>query len=315
MSLNETDQALLKRLKYISEVEYRPACYKDLSGFEIDGKLYVLKYGTLRNKISALTRKGLVELSYNSRASFFVIKGVKFGKQRTQHAITEHSKSQLSEVIKQLPEANSGLHDIHTSFQVPDIWTILNESKRFRANEQNKGILLPHYNILGLKITANVHHTDTVTVTVACSKHPIPTKIDDAGGVTRLSTALGRTQERIQRAVDECGQLLRGGYENVIIPESDTWMVTMWHFAVDTPSCREANICSTWKDAKDVLLREYNRKKEGKLRKERQEYPNVSFGEAWKKLFDFASNDEKNVLEGSEDTQEMSKEDVNEHEE
>ena len=42
--------------------------------------------------------------------------------------------------------------DFHTSFQVQDIWTVLSESKRFKINEHNKGTLLPHFNIEGLKI-------------------------------------------------------------------------------------------------------------------------------------------------------------------
>jgi hypothetical protein len=279
ISLNKTDEALVKRLKYINEVEYRPACYNDLEKFEIDGKLYMLKYGTLRNKISALTKKGLVELSYNSKASFFVIKGVKFGKQHIQHEMTEYSISQLSEAVQQLPEAYRGLHDIHTSFQVQDISTILSESKRFKINEHNKGILLPYFNIDGLKITANIHNTDTVTVTVACSKNPVSTKIDDVNGVIRLSTALGRSQERIQRIVDECGQSLPSGYESIPIPDSGSWMVTMWHFGVDTPNYKEVNICMTWKDAQGVLLREYN-KKRNQVRKERQEYPRTTVSEA-----------------------------------
>ena len=33
--------------------------------------------------------------------------------------------------------------------------------------------------------------------------------------------ALARTQERIQRIVDECGQSLPGGYESIPIPDSD----------------------------------------------------------------------------------------------
>jgi hypothetical protein len=278
LNLSRTDEALLKRLKYINEVEYRPACYKDLVELEVDGKICKLKYGTLRNKISELKRIGLVERYYNSKASFFVLKGVKFGKQRTIHAMTEYCRSQLSEVIRQLPQGSKGLHDIHTSFQVKDIWTILSESKRFKVNAKNKGILLPHFNIDGLKVTANIHHTDTVTVTVACSKNPISAKIDDVNGVIRLAAALARTQERIQRVVDECGQSLPGGYESILIPDSNTWVITMWHFAVDSPNYKEVDICMTWKDAQGVLLREYN-KKEGKLRKERQEYPNMSLGE------------------------------------
>lgn len=289
--MNTTNDAILKRLKHVNKVEYRPASYNDFEEFEIDGKLYRLKLGTLRNRFSALNKEGHIERYYNSRASFFVLKGVKFGRQRTIHSITEHSKSQLSEVIQQLPEESKGLHDVHTSFQVQDIWTILSESKRFKINEHNKGIILPPFNIDGLKITANVHHTDTVTVTVACSKNPINTKIDDANGIIRLASALARTQERIQRSADECGNSLPGGYENILIPDSGTWMVTMWHLGVDTPSYKEANICLTWKDAQGVLLREYNKKKEEKLRKERQEYPKISLAEAAKRF----SNDNESA--------------------
>jgi hypothetical protein len=293
--LNGTYDALLKRLKYINEVEYRPACYKDFEEFEVDGKLYRLKSGTLRNKFSVLMNEGRIERYYNSRASFFVKKGVRFGKQRTQDAMNENSISQLSEAIQLLPKESKGLHDIHTSFQVLDIWQVLSESKRFKVNEYNKGILLPPFNIDGLKITANVHHTDTVTVTVACSKNPVSAEIDDVNGIIRLAAALGRAQERIQRIVDECGQSLPGGYENILIPDSSRWTVTMWHFGVDSathsPNYKEVNICLTWKDAQGVLLRAYNKKEEGKLRRERQEYPNKSVAAAVSQQPSYELND------------------------
>jgi hypothetical protein len=70
-------------------------------------------------------------------------------------------------------------------------------------------------------------------------------------------------------------------------------MITMWHFAVDTPNYKEANICLTWKDARGVLLREYSKKKEGKLRKERQEYPKTSLAEAGKRV----PNDDESAAE------------------
>ncbi len=147
--MNRTDDAILKRLKYINEVEYSPACYKDFEGFEVDGKLYRLAYSTLRNKFSVLKKRGYIERYYNSRASFFVGKGVKFGKQHTLQAKIEHSISKLSEVIEQLHEESRGVHDIHTSFQVHDIWTVLSESKRFKINDCNKGILLPYFISMG----------------------------------------------------------------------------------------------------------------------------------------------------------------------
>ncbi|MGA7370081.1 MAG: hypothetical protein WBX01_13205 [Nitrososphaeraceae archaeon] len=293
--MNRTNEALLKRLKYINDTQYRPACYKDFEEFEVDGKLYKLERSTLRNKFSVLKNGGYIERYYNSRASFFVLKGIKFGRQRTQHATTEHSISQLSEAIQVLPKESKGLHDIHTSFQVLDIWQILSESKRFKVNEHNKGILLPPFNIDGLKIIANIHHTDTVTVTVACSKNPISAEIDNVDGVIRLAAALARTQERIQRIVDECEKLLPGGYESIIIPDSNTWMVKMWHFGVDSKNYKELETCLTWKDAHGVLLRKYHKKKEGKLKRERQEYPNLSFCEVRRMTNDSRSETEPRV--------------------
>ncbi len=130
-----------------------------------------------------------------------------------------------------------------------------------------------------------MHHTNTVTVTVACSKNPISTKIDDVNGVIRLAAALARTQERIQRTIDECGNSLPGGDESIPVPDCSTWMITMWHFGVDSPSYREEKICMTWKDAQGVLLREYNKKEEGKVRKEVQEYPNTSLAEVSNRFF------------------------------
>ena len=294
--------AVIRKLEYINRVEYRPASYDDLKFIEIEGKLCEIDYGTLRNIISVLKKEGRIERYYNSKVSFFVLKGVKFGRHRAKQEMIDNSASQLSKTIQQLPKNNRGLHDIHTSFQVQDFWTILSESKRFKVNGHNKGILLPHFNIDGLKITAIIYHTDTVTVTVACSKNPVSTSIDDVNGVIRLATELAKTQERMQRIVDECGQSLPGGYENILIPDSDTWIIKMWHFAVDSPNYREENICMTWKDAQGVLLREYNKKKEGKLRKERQEYPNTSLAQVCRNfLQDTGANGPDESLKGIED--------------
>jgi hypothetical protein len=128
-------------------------------------------------------------------------------------------------------------------------------------------------------------------VTVACSKNPISTKIDDVNGFIRLAAALARTQERIQRIVDECGQLVPGGYESIYIPDSNTWMVKMWHFAIDTPNYKELKTCMTWKDSHGIMLREYSKKKEGKLRMESQGYPDMRFGEVQKRFVDTSQSD------------------------
>ena len=208
------------------------------------------------------------------------MKGIKFGK----HKIHDSEVKKLSKTINSLPENDCGLHDIHTKLIVPDIWKIISHSGKYKVIQESSDIVLPSLVLNGMRIRANVHRTDTVTVTVACSNNPISTTIDDSNGVIRLASALSRFQERIQRILDESGESLPGGYESISIPDINTWAVTMWHFAVDSPNYREERVCLTWKDGQGVLLREYSRKKEGNLRKERQEYPRTSLAEAGKKF-------------------------------
>lgn len=115
-------------------------------------------------------------------------------------------------------------------------------------------------------------------------------------GIIRLAAALARTQEKIQRIVDEGGQSLPGGYESIIIPDSNKWMTKMLHFAVDTPNYKEVKTCMTWKDSVGVLSREYNIKKEAKLRKEIQGYPNINFGEFQKRFVNDSRSDRESRL-------------------
>ena len=76
------DDAIIERIKFVNEVECRPASYKDFDALEIEGKPCIVKYNTLRNKISVLKKEGIKKRYYNSKASFFVMKGIKFGKHK-----------------------------------------------------------------------------------------------------------------------------------------------------------------------------------------------------------------------------------------
>lgn len=149
-----------------------------------------------------------------------------------------------------------------------------------------------------------VHRTDTVTISVACSNNPVHVSaIEDVEGVIRLAKALAKTEVSLSRTLDECGQIVPGGYERIPIPDSDSWIMTMCHLGVDSTHYLELNNYVTWKDAQTVLLREYKKKK-NQLRRERQEYPKIPFAEVRQKLFDSNPVDEGD--EGSEDRQEKS---------
>jgi hypothetical protein len=288
--------AIIRKIEYINKVEHRPASYNDLKIVEIEGKLMPTDYGTLRNIMSALIKEGRVECPYNSRASFFVLKGIKFGKQKRQ----DLEMKRLSRAVQSLPESNRGLHDIHLRFSVLDVWKILFDSGKFKPVQNSGDLLLPSFTTNGMKIKLSVHRTDTVTISVACSNNPVHVSaIEDTEGIIRLTKTLAKTEVSLSKTLDECGQIMPGGYESIPIPDSDSWIVTMLHFGVDSPHYLELNNYMTWKDGQAVLLREYKRKK-NQLRRERQEYPKIPFAEVRKNLFDSSPVDERN--EGSEDS-------------
>lgn len=328
--VSRLDVAFLKHFEYLNKVEGKPVSYKDFLRFSVDGRTYCMKHGTFRNKISRLIKEGLVELYYNSKISFYVLKGVRFGKKISPTRMEQpycytckscHAKNDdeidcpvnnLTEAIESLPKENNGLHDIHLKFQAQDIWNVLSESRKHHIDSKNKGIKLQILTINNMRITFIIYPTDTCKVTIACSDDPLYRYIDDIDSLFRLATSLARVQERIQKIVDEAGMSLPGGYEQILIPDTDRWEVTMCHFASDSHNYKEANYCLTWKDGQRVLYRIYSKKLKNKkanqkikknrknkqstisssceyntpensiIRSERQVYPSKSLGEMFK---------------------------------
>ena len=100
------------------------------------------------------------------------------------------SVSSLSSVsfIDTLPSDKHTLHDIRFRFKVDNIWTVISTNHlELRPNEVSKYISLEPIVTHGLTIKATIHHTDTVSVIVACSLNPV--------GLVRFSNALTRVEE------------------------------------------------------------------------------------------------------------------------
>ena len=236
---------MLKQLEHIVLTEHRPFSYLDFCSEKVKDQPYFMSHGTFRNKTSMFMKLGIVELEYNTGIAFHTLPGVHFGKRRRMTPtmtpnlmgvssvtnVTEDiTKTPLYKKIQKLPPVKRGLHDIHFKFQVQDIWTIINSSKKYIPNPVSKDICLPYIITSNhLKLHPIVHRTNTVTVSVACSFAPIAT---DTDGLIRLSNALTRVEERTSRILDECGQSLEGGYESIPIPEHDKWIVTLWHLGM-----------------------------------------------------------------------------------
>jgi hypothetical protein len=181
--------------------------------------------------------------------------------------------------IDNLPPGKQALHDMRFRFRVDNIWnTITTIHPELEPNAKSKDISLEPLETHNLTIKTTIHHTDTVSVIVACSLHPVAV---DVNGVIRLSNALTRVEERLLRYIECAPQTLSLSS----IPDHDSWIVTMWHFGTDSLSEYTGDKFErTWEDGEHALLRIYSKDmKDGnglRIRRERQEYPGIRLDEA-----------------------------------
>jgi hypothetical protein len=136
--------------------------------------------------------------------------------------------SPLSSVsfIDTLPADKHALHDIRFRFKVDNIWTVISTNHpELKQNEVSKDISLDPLLTHDLTIKTTIHHTDTVSVIVACSLIPVAA---DLKGLVRLSNALTRVEERLLRYIECAPPSLSS------IPDNESWIVTMWHFGIDS---------------------------------------------------------------------------------
>jgi hypothetical protein len=246
-----------------------------------------------------------VETEYNSGTAFHTLKDVHFGNRKKRTMMTasmtpnhmgvspvtgvtnkeddEITKTAIYKAIQKLSPEQKSVHDIHLTYTVPDIYTILatSPSSTCILKPVSMDIHLPVLNTESLKIQSIVHRTDTVHVIVACSNAPVRF---DTEGIARLSSGLTRTEERTSRIVDECGKTMPGGYEQIPIPDHMTWKVVMWHFGTDSIEKAEEKFCVTWRVAQNVLGRCYTKRIRSKnyalVRREIQETPGTSLRNA-----------------------------------
>ena len=202
----------------------------------------------------------------------------------TDNRTVVSSLSSLSSMsfIDSLPADKHALHDIRFRFKVDNIWSIIAiNHPELKPNDVSKDIVLDPILTHDLTIKTTIHHTDTVSVIVACSLNPIAA---DTKGLLRLSNALTRVEERLLRYM-ECRSLSLSSSSSIPIPEHNSWTVTMWHLGSDSLNeYAGERFESTWEDGENALLRIYTKDLKNhkgiRIRRERQEYPNKRFDEA-----------------------------------
>jgi hypothetical protein len=288
-----------KHIEYFVLKEGRPFSFHDFLNFEVDGLQYHMSSGTFRNKVSALVKKGEVEVAYYSSIGFYTIKGVKFPKTMTgdhtggtltlsssicsPQELRRIKNHPVYRVIQNIPFDKSALHDIRLRTTVNGIWRIISGIPTLSMNHNSKDILVINEEINGLNFKVTVHHTDTVSVVIGCSYCPVAV---DTSGVLRLSNALTLIHDRLQRlANDKQNDCNDNSGPLVTIPSPMTCTVTMWHFGADSSILYKGkSFHVSWKVAENALIAFYSKVwKDGKsrVRGERQEYPGKPLNEAF----------------------------------
>jgi hypothetical protein len=189
------------------------------------------------------------------------------------------SHDPIFKIIARLPFGNT-LHDRHLRFKVKGIWTLLSTNSALRIQHFSKDLRLPVLKLKDLAIRVTIHRSDTVSVVVGSSYGPIAM---DCGGIIRLSNALTRVEERLSRLAERCSEGM-GDSITLIIPEHNSWTVTLWHLGIDSiTEYTGEKFCSTWEVGQVALIRAYIKDMKGqgpKIRLERQEYPGKTFADA-----------------------------------
>jgi len=201
---------VMQRVKEIVSNEHRPVSLLDfLPSFEVQGKMYHMKYGTLRNIFSSLRRTRQIQIAFKTKQTFYTLPGITFGRSKMMtpyhRGVPSSSSSSgdndsLYRLIQNLPIGRNALHDIHLRFNLEGIWSALSTTGSFKIDSFSKDIRLPAWEIRGLSIKTTVHKSDTVSVIVGASFRPIAV---DLNGIIRFSDALTSVEERLTNLIQE----------------------------------------------------------------------------------------------------------------
>jgi hypothetical protein len=167
------------------------------------------------------------------------------------------------------------LHNIRLRFESAGLWDIYSKMM-FVVNPDNKDIILPTSVYFDyLEVTVTIHHSNTVSVAISCSFKPIAVDIPD---ILPLCEALTRTEIHLASTIENYCK--HNDLHSVItIPRYTEWIVTMWHFGVDTIreyTRKEFEV--TFGDGISDLYRVYTKRMKDcriKVRSERQQYPDA----------------------------------------
>lgn len=263
-------ERLLETISTIVINENRPVSFKDLLSFEHNGKLIEYAHGTIRNYLSELHDEGRIITVNRSSLAFYSLPGINFGNKMTPTCISvspilNDKQRTVLKFYKMLKLQYPSIHDIRLTFEYKGLRAILlnNNCDLIETidEEYNKDITLKKITLDDITLKIKIHNTDKISVSVACSYHPMPI---DPIGIAKLSSGLTRVEERLQTVIDQYFKDNKDQSTNnvrKIIPFHMDWIVTMWHFGYDSEagfSGEQFEI--NWKEGLEVFFRIYSKK-------------------------------------------------------
>lgn len=289
---NKLNNAMFKHMRKIVDEENRPFSYKDFLSFEVNGKWYTTKEGTIRNKFSQFSKEQKIELCYRSKVAFYTLPGIKFGKDRlmtvnhkedhNNHNTPIHHTELINHPIYKILESTTlnerAVHNIHLKFKVYGLYDLLSLNNTLNKDSIHKGITITYFDIEKLTIIITINKNDTVTVVIGCTENPI---VLDFNGLNRLSNALTRIEERLSNFLPPVSNYnkLDKDRNRITIPSHKGWVITLWHLGRDSIAeySKDMFHCQ-WNIAEKVVLRIYSKELTNgkkKVRMELQQNPQI----------------------------------------
>jgi hypothetical protein len=272
MTLNDNDtkdefnmkakDIIFEKMMEIVSGETRSFSYKDFISFELGGKEFSYKHGTIRNILSELHSENQIELVCRSPQAFYTIKGIDVGVSMTGNyrgGIRLNPRQQRVLNLFRIHNLDTpAIHDIRLIFEYKGLRNILlSSNSNFIKNideRANKDVTLQDIEYDKLVVKTTVHNTDRISVMIACSENPIPFT---AFGLSTLSSALTRVeirlQDEIENYVNSLGEFKPHEKGLPSIPNHMSWILTMWHFGGDSLlKYTGESFDITWKEVLDV---------------------------------------------------------------
>jgi hypothetical protein len=270
--MSRLEGAMFKHIEQIVLRQSRAFCSVDFRPFEYDGEKYNPAYGTVRNTLCKFKKKHLIKFQFLSGNAYYSLPGHNFTKEvtldRVGVSLNIGRQTPLYKWLKNRPREKQSLHDIRLTFTAKGFWNTVCQKFSEKVNLINQDIKLDSLRFTEDKdiiIKITVHHTNTVSVAIACSNRPIVIDVPD---ILYLIEILTRVETKLAAF---CGT-------SVAIPRYTMWIVKMWHFGFDFLDWYDGEKFQvTFEEGISDLWRIYTKRwKNGKVkpRVEHQENPN-----------------------------------------